>query len=75
MVKLSKNREKISTNLDLSKTYNPIDAIKILKDNSVHYDEIGIVTKNEIIIDKEPILYIDDLIESNKNWLELYMDK
>ena len=48
---------------------------KILKDNSVHYDEIGIVTENEIIVDKEPILHIDDLIESNKNWLENYMDK
>ena len=48
---------------------------KILKDNSVHYDDIGIVTENEIIVDKEPILHIDDLIESNKNWLENYMDK
>jgi phosphoribosylformylglycinamidine synthase len=48
---------------------------KILKDNSVHYDDIGIVTKNEIIVDKEPILHIDDLIKSNKSWLEDYMDK
>jgi len=48
---------------------------KILKDNSVHYDEIGIVTENEIIIDKELILHVDDLIKSNKNWLEDYMDK
>ena len=48
---------------------------KILEDNSVHYDEIGIVTENEIIVDKEPILHIDELIESNKNWLEEYMDK
>ena len=48
---------------------------KILKDNSVYYDDIGLVTKNEIIIDKEPILHIDDLIKSNKNWLEDYMDK
>ena len=48
---------------------------KILKDNSVHYDEIGIVTENEIIVDKEPIMHIDDLIKSNKNWLEDYMDK
>ena len=47
----------------------------ILKNNSVHYDDIGIVTENEIILDNEPILHIDDLIESNKNWLEHYMDK
>ena len=48
---------------------------KILKDNSVHFDEIGIVTENEIIVDNEPILHIDDLIESNKNWLEDFMEK
>ena len=54
---------------NLSKVQN------ILKDNSVHYDDVGIVTKNEIIVDKEPILHIDDLIKSNKNWLEHYMDK
>ena len=42
---------------------------KILDDNSIHFDEIGIVTKKDIIIDKEPILHIDELIESNTNWL------
>ena len=47
---------------------------KILEINSVHYDEIGIVTKKDIIIDKEPILHIDELIESNKNWLFDYME-
>ena len=54
---------------NLSKVQN------ILKDNSVHYDDIGFVIENEIIVDKEPILHIDDLIESNTNWLERYMDK
>ena len=48
---------------------------KILKENSVHYDEIGIVTKNEVILDKEPILHIDDLTKSNKTWLIDYMSK
>ena len=47
---------------------------KILDNNSVHYDEIGIVTKKDIIIDKEPILHIDELIECNKNWLINYME-
>ena len=47
---------------------------KILKDNSVHYDEIGEVTEKDIIIDKEPILHIDDLIKSNKNWLKEFME-
>ena len=48
---------------------------KILKDNSVHYDEIGLVTEKDIILDKEPIIHIDDLVKSNTNWLKEYMDK
>ena len=48
---------------------------KVLKENSVHYDQLGSVTENEIIIDKEPILHIDDLIKSNNSWLEEYMEK
>ena len=31
--------------------------------------------ENDIIVDKEPIMHIDDLIKSNKHWLENYMDK
>ena len=48
---------------------------KILKDNSVHYDEIGLVTEKDIIVDKEPIIHIDDLVKSNTNWLKEYIDK
>jgi len=54
---------------------NLLKVQKILKDNSVHYDEIGLVTEKDVIIDKEPIIHIDDLIKSNKYWLEDYMDK
>ena len=54
---------------------NLLKVQKILKDNSVHYDEIGLVTEKDIIIDKEPIIHIDDLIKSNTNWLVNYMDK
>ena len=32
-------------------------------------------TKNEVIVDKEPILHIDDLTKSNKTWLNDYMSK
>ena len=46
---------------------------KILKYNSVHFDEIGTITKNEIIFDNKPILSVDDLIESNTRWLKDYM--
>ena len=48
---------------------------QIIDNNSIHYDELGIVTKKDIIIDKEPILHIDELIESNTNWLVNYMEK
>ena len=46
---------------------------KILKDNSVHFDEIGAITKNEIVFENEPIISVDDLIESNTKWLKDYM--
>ena len=46
---------------------------KILKYNSVHFDEIGTIIKNEIIFDNEPILSVDDLIEYNTRWLKDYM--
>ena len=40
MKNLSKNRKNISSNIDLTKTYNANEAIKILKDNSfVKFDE------------------------------------
>ena len=40
MKNLSKNRKNVSNNIDLTKTYNPNEAIKILKDNSfVKFDE------------------------------------
>ena len=46
---------------------------KILKYNSVHFDEIGTIIKNEIIFDNELILSVDDLIEYNTRWLKDYM--
>ena len=46
---------------------------EILNNNSVHYDELAIVVEKDIIIDKEPILSIDELMFSNKKWLKEYM--
>tara|TARA_Y100000590_G_scaffold224330_1_gene253718 strand:+ start:893 stop:3085 length:2193 start_codon:yes stop_codon:yes gene_type:complete len=55
---------------------NNLSEVKnLLKDNSVHFDEIGTVIQNDIIIDKETILHIDDLVKSNTKWLESYMEK
>ena len=45
----------------------------ILKKNSVHFDKLGVVTIKEIIIDNEPILSVDELIQSNTKWLREYM--
>ena len=45
----------------------------ILKENSVYFDQLGVVTSKEIIIDNEPIINIDELIKSNTSWLKKYM--
>ena len=52
---------------------NETKITKILKDNSVHFDKLGIITKKDIIIGDDPILTVDDLIECNKKWLKEYM--
>tara|TARA_B000000460_G_C21368196_1_gene328422 strand:- start:35 stop:721 length:687 start_codon:yes stop_codon:yes gene_type:complete len=46
---------------------------EILNNNSVYYNELGIVIEKDIIIDNEPILNGDELILSNKKWLKEYM--
>ena len=52
---------------------NEAKITKILKDNSVHFDKLGVITKKDVIIKDEPILTVDDLIECNKKWLKEYM--
>ena len=47
----------------------------ILKKSSVHYDELGIVIENELIIDEKTKVSIDELAAVNKNWLIEYMSK
>ena len=46
---------------------------KILRDNSVHFDELATVNENELIIDNKTKVSIDDLIESHTTWLTNYM--
>ena len=46
---------------------------EILNNNSVYYNELGIVIEKDIIIDNEPVLVVDELILSNKKWLKEYM--
>ena len=51
------------------------DVVKILLENSVHFDELGIVKDNDLIIDDKSKVSIDDLIKSHTTWLTDYMSK
>ncbi|WP_415277728.1 phosphoribosylformylglycinamidine synthase subunit PurL [Candidatus Pelagibacter sp. Uisw_094] len=56
---------------------NKIDlesATKILQENSVHFDELGLVNDDSLIIDDKTKVSIDDLIKSHTNWLINYME-
>jgi len=46
---------------------------KILKDNSVHYDELGMVNEGGLIINDKTKVSIDDLIKSHTTWLTNYI--
>ena len=48
---------------------------KILLESSVHFDELGTITENELIIDDKSKVSIDDLIKSHTTWLTNYMSK
>jgi phosphoribosylformylglycinamidine synthase II len=47
----------------------------ILEKNSVHYDELGSVGDNYLIIDNKSKVSIEDLIKSHTTWLTNYMNK
>jgi len=52
------------------------DKVKeILSKSSVHYDELGIITEKDIIIDNKTKVTIDELSVSNKTWLNEYISK
>ena len=48
---------------------------KILLESSVHFDELGTVINDNLIIDDKSKVSIDDLIKSNTTWLTNYMNK
>ncbi len=54
-------------------TFN--DVTEILEKNSVHYDDLGTVNENMLIIDKKSKVSIDEIIKSNTTWLTNYMSK
>ena len=49
------------------------DVIKILDKNSVHYEELGVIVENLVIINEKTKVTIDDLKSFNTNWLTNYM--
>ncbi|MDA7806330.1 phosphoribosylformylglycinamidine synthase subunit PurL [Candidatus Pelagibacter sp.] len=49
-------------------------ATKILQENSVHFDELGSVNDDSLIVDDKTKVSIDDLIKSHTNWLTNYME-
>ena len=51
------------------------DVVKILSENTIHYDEIGTVNDNSLIIYDKSKVSIDDLIKSHTTWLTNYMSK
>ena len=48
---------------------------EFLEKNSVHYDELGTVNENELVINDKSKITIDELIKSHTNWLTNYMNK
>ena len=49
------------------------EVTNILDKNSVHYDELGIITDKEMIINQKTKLTIDELKSYYTNWLTNYM--
>ena len=51
------------------------EVTKMLDKNSVHYDKIGVVIENNMIIDEKTKITIDELKSYNTNWLLNFMSK
>ena len=51
------------------------EVVEVLTENSVYFDELGIVNEDNLIIDEKSKVTIDDLIKSHTTWLTNYMNK
>jgi len=49
------------------------DVTDILNKNSIHYDELGILTAKDLIINEKTKVTIDEIKSYNTNWLKEYM--
>ncbi len=51
------------------------NVIEIFEKNSVHFDELGTVNENELIINDKSKVSIDELVKFHTSWLTNYMKK
>ena len=55
---------------------NDLDKVKsFLDENSVYFNEIGIIQEKNIVLKNEINVTVDELIKTNKTWLSTYMSK
>jgi len=47
----------------------------LLNKNAVHYDELGTINENMLIINEKTKVTIDELRSSNTKWFDEYMSK
>ena len=69
-VKFKKNKWRYIVEI---KKENVNKVTDILNKNSIHYDELGILTEKDIIIDSEPGINIETIKEYHESWLKNYM--
>jgi len=55
------------------KKINLEKVVKILNENSVHFDELGTITKDQITFDSEVNFTVEDLSKAYKTWLKNYI--
>ena len=56
---------------------NPKDlneVVKILDQNSVHHEKLGVIFDKDVIINEKTKVTIDELNSYNTNWLTNYME-
>ena len=53
---------------------NDLEKVKsILRKNSVYFDEFGVVQEKNVVLKDKLNVTVDELIKTNKTWLNKYM--
>ena len=50
------------------------NVVEILKNNSIHYDDFGVIQENNMTFKGDINLPIEELSDTHKYWLEEYMN-